>query len=265
MGLEDGVGRVLGVSSRDARMKVVSPYRPFAPESGPHQALGAFDWIAALRMLAISVRRTCACETYALTDVDTSLPVSTIQVQTSERRLMRWILEVSLRYLESSAFDQDTVFISPDTIVMEDLRAYFAGDLGLLVRPASKYKMKPVLNSIQWWPVASREKLIAFYRAALEMATELPSGYLRWGADCEVLKRLIAPVAVGRHMRAGLTVAMYDAHAVLYSITAQTTRRLKAERHAWWPPGRPVIDFKGRRKHFMAPFFQRAQAQRWAV
>ena len=56
------------------RMRVVSPYRPFVPESGSHQALGPFDWVGALGMLRTSVRVACGCETYALTDVDTTLP-----------------------------------------------------------------------------------------------------------------------------------------------------------------------------------------------
>ncbi len=256
---------MLDVFAGDAGVKVVSPYRPFEPVSGSHLRLGAFDWIGALRMLAESVRRSCHCETFALTDVDTTLPVPMIQVQTTERCLMRWIVEVSLRYLESPAFDQDTICISPDTLVTADLGKYFCGeDLGLLVRTPSKYKHRPILNSVQWWPVASREKLIGFYRRALAIARDLPSGYARWGADCECLRQLVAPIEAGRHHRAGLLVETHEAFWLLYSIPPKMRLALERRGRLQWP-NLPVIDFKGWRKQYMARFYERAAAQKWAA
>lgn len=246
-------------------MKVVSPYRPFPPASGQHQKLGPFDWIGALRMLRESVRRSCHCETFALTDVDTTLPVPMIQVETADRCLMRWILEVALRYLESPAFDDDTICISPDTLVTGDLRAYFGGDLGILVRSESKYKHRPILNSVQWWPLASREKLIAFYRQAYAVALSLPASYARWGADCEALRRLVAPIRLGWQNRAGLIVNMHEAQFLFFSLTEQTQEFLDRRGRLWWPVHLPIVDFKGWRKHYMLRFYRQAQAQGWAA
>ena len=59
--------------------RVVSPFRQFVPESEPHRELGPFDWVDALRMLGASVSRSNGVETLALTDVDTDLPVPSLQ------------------------------------------------------------------------------------------------------------------------------------------------------------------------------------------
>jgi hypothetical protein len=60
-------------------MKIVSPFRPFPPESSAHRKLGPFDWVGALQMLGTSARASCDCATFALTDVDTDLPVPAYQ------------------------------------------------------------------------------------------------------------------------------------------------------------------------------------------
>lgn len=235
-------------------MRVVSAYRPFAPESGAHKELGPFDWVGALRMLAASVRRSCHCDTVALTDPRTPLPLPAFRYETESTRLMLWILEVSLRYLESADFDRDTVFVSPDTLVLGDLRPFFAGDLTLLVRSAPKYQNRPILNAVQWWPLESRDRLINFYRQALALAQDLPDNCIRWGADSESLRRMIAPLEIGIHHRAGLRVSMREAISVLYSVTGSTRTALAAG-HA--PAlNYPVIDFKGLRKRDMRAYFQ---------
>ncbi len=235
-------------------MRVVSPYRPFAPESGAHKRLGPFDWVAALRMLADSVERSNGCETMVLTDIRTDVGgLAAFRYATAEPRLMLWILEASLRYLRSEAFDRDTVMVSPDNLVVGDLRHYFAGDLGLLVRSREKYRNRPILNAVQWWPVAAKERLIAFYMAALVVARSLHDNLIRWGADSESLRVLIAPIQIGVYPRAGLDVAMIEAVTVLHSISNRTVADLERGLRPV-VPNVPVIDFKGERKRHMAAF-----------
>jgi hypothetical protein len=38
------------------------------------------------------------------------------------------------------------------------------GDFGIVIRPDHD---RPILNSVQWWPVASKARLIALYEQAL--------------------------------------------------------------------------------------------------
>jgi hypothetical protein len=224
------------------RLRVVSPYRPFEPESPAHRLLGPFDWPAALRMLHASVTRQGA-DFRAITDTATMLPVPTIHLATTATRLMLWILDVSLRYLESDAFDRDTVMVSPDSLVLGDLRPYFAGDLSLLVRSGKKYQKRPLLNAVQWWPIAAKAALIDFYRAACVHAAGLPDNLIRWGADTEALRVLVEPIALGVHVRHGLRVHMIEARSVMQSST-QTHR-----------PTVPIVDFKYLQKLTMAAYF----------
>jgi len=195
-------------------VRIVSPYRPFAPTSASHQQLGPFDWQDALRMLAASVATSCHCETMALTDVTTPLRVPAFAYPTTRSRLMLWILDVSLAYLASPDFDQDTVFVSPDSLVVGDLRPYFEGDLTLLVRTGDKYQHRPILNSVQWWPIAAKDQLVGFYRQALILADAFPEPLVLWGADSEALRQLLDPIRVGLHTRAGLQVSMRESASV---------------------------------------------------
>jgi len=235
-------------------LRIVSPYRPFAPESQSHELLGPFDWIGALRMLAVSVAQSNACETLALTDVATPLAVPALSYPTTQPRLMLWILEVTCWYLESADFDRDTILVSPDTLVFQDLRPYFSGDLTVLIRAGDRFAARPILNSVQWFPVRSKARLIAFYRDALAIGQTLDEGYLRWGADTEPLRQLLAPVVPGLSERHGLDVSMLHAQAVMNSLPSHLMQQLEAGHPIPWPRV-PVVDFRYLRKIQMAAYF----------
>jgi len=232
-------------------MRIVSPYRPVP---AVRSSQDGFDWIGALRMLRASAARSTGCEVVALTDVDTDLPVPAFQFATREARLMLWILEVSLAYLQSAHFDQDTVLLSPDTLVLGDLQRYFAGDLTIVVRPLPKYAARPVLNAAQWWPVHAKAKLIAFYQQALAIAATLSPTVIKWGADCEALRQLIAPIGLGLHRRAGLLVSMRDAATMLRCVNSAALVALEQQPTRFRFPA-PIADFKYRSKRYMPPFF----------
>jgi hypothetical protein len=232
-------------------VKVVSPYRPFVPESGSHQELGPFDWVGALEMLRASVRASCECETYALTDVDTTLPGPTYHYVTQERRLMIWLLEVALCYLCSDDFDDDTILMSPDALVVRDLRDWFRADLGVMVRTGKKYVDKPLLNGVQVWRVAAKDRLIAFYTQALAMARLCVPALIRWGADTAPLVDLLAPVVSGLSQRAGLSVFGFEAIGAFRAVTPADLT------HPRQRPAVAIWDFKGpRRKREMAAFYR---------
>ncbi len=239
-------------------MRVVSPYRPFAPESQSHKLLRGFDWVDALRMLAISVARSNQCETLAITDVDTTLPVPALQFVTTERRLMLWMLEIALRYLESPAFDCDTVMVCPDTLVYGDLSPYFRGDLGLIVRSAEKYVKRPVLNSVQWWSVAAKDRLVPFFQEALAIAKTLDEHAIQWGADTIPLARLIAPIEVGLVARHGLSVHLIEMAGVMHSLSKLAASRVT---QGMGLPSIPICDFKYLRKQHMRAVFQATLGQ----
>lgn len=232
-------------------MRVVTPYRPFPPESSEHLELGPFDWVEAIAMLRASVKRACQCETVTITDVDTDVPGPAFQYVTHERRLMLWILEVALRYLSGPHFDRDTVMLSPDTLVFCDLRPFFAGDFGIVIRPDHD---RPILNSVQWWPVASKARLIALYEQALAIAKGLPHDLKVWGADSEPFKQLLDPVVGGCGPRIGGIVANLINHRlVLHPFMSRWEAALEAGRPI--EPPASVIDFRYLRKKSMRAYF----------
>lgn len=236
-------------------MQVVSPYRPSVPESTEHHILGPFDWVGATRMLAESVRQSNGCSTYVITDEATVLPVPSIQLPTTEARLMLWILDVSLRFLESDRFDQDTVFISPDTLVLGSLEPYFVGDLGVVVRPQAKYSTRPIINSVQWWPVAAKDKLISFYQRVLAIGRTLDEPMVTWGGDSEPIRRLLMPIEAGLSRRRGLKVQMWSMTEVMTSLLQRDMDDLDAGR----TPQRataPIVDFRYTRKRYMPAYYQ---------
>lgn len=235
-------------------MKVVTPFRPFVPESASHRKLGPFDWVGACEQLRASVTLACICDTAILTDDETPVPGLAYRYPVRETRLMLWLLDVWAQYLESDAFNDDTVMISPDSLVYADLRPYFRADLGVVVRVADKYRDKPLLNGVQFWRHAAKDRLVGLYRQALAVAKTLPEDTIRWGADTEAIHRLIAPLQSGRFERAGLSIDGIPRWSFLGEANHADQDRIARGLPPKAPP-LPVMDFKARRKLFMADYF----------
>lgn len=238
-------------------MRVVSPYRPFAPESYEHEVLGPFDWPGALEMLWSSVVATNPTVDFAaLTASGVDLPVPAFAYEPREHRLMLWLLDVALAYIESDDFDCDSVMICPDLLVVGSLEPLRAGDLGVLARPGKHIARGHVslLNSVQFWRHAAKERLAAFYRRALEMARELPEDVKRWGADTVPLAELLSPVAVGKGKRCGLRVRFHDENGVCHSLRTKEIKAMQIGRPVV-KPDQPIVDFRYLRKLHMRAYF----------
>lgn len=232
-------------------MKVVSAYRPFEPESPAHKKLGPFDWPSALSMLRTSVRASCRCETYALTDEATSFAGPAHRYDTHEPRLMLWLLEVWLRYLESPDFDDDTVMISPDALVFADLRPWFQADLGVVVR-GGKFAEKPLLNGVQFWAVAAKPRLVAFYQQVRLLAAGLTDDAIRWGGDTYPILEMLAPLKAGHAERAGLSVYGIR-HEGFFRCPSNADATRIANGHR--PAPTTITDFKYLKKRMMPDYF----------
>ena len=234
-------------------MRVVTPFKPFKPESEPHLELGKFNWRGAIDMHRECVHRSCGVESYVLTDARSKVARPVLRYPTQQTRLMLWILEVSLAYLASDDFDQDTVFISPDVLCFADLWRWFKEgsrfDIGVIVRTGDRFTERPLLNSVQLWPVRSKEKLIAFFTEAYRIAQTLPEEEIVWGADTTPLVRLLQPVVVGSVRRGALRVRMIDGYKYLRSSGYWL-------RHGGKPIG-ILIDFKYKAKLHMRKFFKK--------
>lgn len=241
-------------------MRVVAPYQAFPVEAHPEaEAIVSFDWIDALRMLNHSVEQTCSCSVDVLTDATTVVPLNAFRYRTTSQRLQLWLNEIRLAYLESEAFDQDTVLVSPDTLVMAGLGGVFERqiDLGILVRDHPKFagQWKSILNSVQWWRYAARDQLVAFYRQVVTIGQGLEEGYQLWGGDTEALRLLLEPIAAGITIREGLRVEMMRAKLVFRSLETDQIAALASGR-AMVRPTVPLFDFKYTRKQYMRAAFE---------
>jgi len=244
-------------------IRLIAPFRPLPPESKYHLALTSFDWVGALQMLSGSAQRACGVPVQVVTDVDTDLPLPMLRYRTSHRRLMLWTLEACLSYLRSDDFDRDTIMLDVDQLIYRDLSPWFTGaDLGVLVRPG-KMAHNALLNGVQWWAVAGKARLVAFYQHALTLAEALPEASIVWGADTEAVRELIAPIELGTHQRAGLSVAMIQSTEVLTTFT--TTHALMLTQGLLLPPAKAVVDFRGFRKLHMRAFYEATLGQREMV
>lgn len=235
-------------------MIIVSPFKPLprAHRSQKHspEKIGEFDWVDALRMLSKSAERF-GYPVYAITDSD--LPVPHFKLKTKESNLMLWILEVSLAYIESEYFTEDTAFVCPDSLINNFFPTIDGFDIAVCVRFDDKYVDRPILNSVQLWTFKGRKKLAKFYRQCLEVARKLPGGP-EWGADTIPLEQLLAPLKPGYHHRAGVNVLMFPASQMLRTIHKAD---IEAVNHGIRPreTGACVIDFKADRKKHMKAFF----------
>ncbi len=243
-------------------LRVVAPFRPFPPEAVHHRALPAFDWIDAIRMMADSAARAGMPLVQVITDVDTDLPVPCLHYVTHERRLMLWYLEIAACYLESDAFDRDTVLVDADQLIYQDLAKWFAkdADLGILVRtraPKGDRLQLPILNGVQFFAHRGKPRLAAFYREALARAQTLPEPLLVWGADTVALAQLLAPLDIGRQTRGDLQVQLIDSNHVLTALSATHVRWLEAGKFERFLQVHPVLDFRGQyRKGFMRAVYE---------
>lgn len=233
-------------------MKIVSAYRQIEPYMPMHRELaGKFDWIEALKMLHASARMNARLEVFAITDQKLSVP--SYRYRTTEQLLMLWILEISALYLESKEFDQNTVFISPDSLVCGPLNAFSDFDIGLVARRGKFREAKSLMNGLQFWPIKARDKLVALYREALRIARTLEPKIQQWGADTMPLIQLLGPIVAGAYIRFGMRVKIFDPKALLLC----SVQAGEMEGKGSIKPRCRVVDFKFNRKLWMVEYNRR--------
>lgn len=244
------------MSTRPA-IRLVAPFLPLPLENAHHKDLSDFDWVEAIRMLSDSGERACGVPVQVLTDEGAQLPLAMLRYPTTHRRLMLWVLEVCVRYLESDDFDRDTVALDCDQLIYGDLSRFFSPniDLGILIRPTHQDKdtWKKVLNGVQFWAVRGKKRLVAFYRDALARAERMHEDMVTWGADTQAIRELVEPVSLGVHMRGGARVQMIDYARVLAALSQEQIEGL--QRGVAPRPHRAVLDFRYRRKVWMRQTF----------
>jgi len=230
-------------------MKIVSPFRPFAPEKSSHRLMEGFDWEYALRMLDYSARTATGVGIHVLTDRGFTTSLPTYRYRTESTRLMLWILEVTLLFLTSADFDEDTVFVSPDMLILRPLDVWFGDyDLGLLYRDQKPFSIRPILNGVQFFRPRHKERLVEFYGYVLRLARTMPEKYIHWGADTKPFVWLLEPCQLGPVQRWGITTEFLPAGRILRFLGKNWEYKDVSKRPF-------VMDFKSIRKSLMERYF----------
>jgi hypothetical protein len=233
------------------RIRLVAPFKPCPLETHTHQTLGADFWMGALSLLNESAQISNNVSVFALTDQTSHLPIPTLRYDTTETRLMLWLLEVCVAYLRSDNFDRDTVMLDVDQLIVKDLRPYFTeADLAVCLRkPPRRPNGMRILNGVQFWRHRGKAQLIAFYEFVLETARTMSEGSIRWGADGFALRDCLEPLENNYHVRHGCRVAFLPATNIIEEWTSQHQREALNGRFLCGGPRRPVLDFRNRRKY----------------
>lgn len=236
--------------------RVIAPFLPNAGESELHRGLAqeGFDWMDALRMVVASARQSNQCPVHVVTTPTADLPVPTLRYVTTETRLMLWLLEACVCYLQSADFDRDTVMLDVDQLIVGHLAPHFPdADLGVLIRRPKHPGGQVLLNGVQFWRVAAKDRLARFYTRVLATARTLSPEALEWGADGDALRLCLEPISVDYHLRSDLKVAFISSHTVLEEWSSLHMEELRGGRLLG--PSRPVYDFRYRRKRYMRAVF----------
>jgi hypothetical protein len=114
----------------------------------------------------------------------------------------------------------------------------------------------PILNGVQFWPIAGKALLGQFFRRALEIARMMPEEAIVWGADTLALAELLKPLTAGVQDRVGLRVALMDSGQILAAFAETQIQWLKAGRFKRFMATYAVLDFRGNRKPYMQPVYE---------
>jgi hypothetical protein len=241
-----------------SRIRLVAPFLPVPPENLHHKSLGDFDWMDSIRMLSHSAEVACGAPVQVLTAATAAMPLPCLRYETTHRRLMLWMLEVYVKYLESPDFDRDTVVLDCDQLIFRDLAPFFSNnvDLKLLVRSGAKHRhtWKKLLNGVQFWSLRGKARLIPFFREALQRAEQMPDNIIAWGADTAAIRDMLEPIAPGMVTRYGARVEMMEYSRVLEALSDD---QIQAMESGIAPkPHRAVLDFRYMRKLYMERVYE---------
>lgn len=238
-----------------SEFRIVSPFRPFKPESEEHINLGPFDWLRAMNMLKISAQYCAHTEVVVLTDEKSHIGLPAFRYKPRCNRLMPWILDVSLAYLESEEFDRDTWFISPDMMVMKELDNIVPAHADLMLLSHNEHL--PIINHTQFWRHKAKKKLIKFFRQCYERSLKLSEDHLRWGADTEPFINFLDPVPLdgGSKKYQGLNIHFLPRASIALRVNERVLN--KGSGH-WQSFPVPIAEFTYGRKKHMDCFFERS-------
>lgn len=216
-------------------MNVVSFYAPRRHERH------IYDFADCLALQRASCLRF-GCRQIVITDLPPIAEFTTLRVDLP-LALMRASLAGQLAYLESAAFDADTLLTDADTVLGSDPRAVFDGsfDLAVTTHPFSDCILN---NGAIFVPLAAKGRVEKFWRAALADCGEA------WGEDQRALRDALgATLEHGIAERDGIRVKFLPCPGYNWAPESEAD-----------PVKAVIVHFRGPRKRWMRRWTERHAA-----
>lgn len=158
-----------------------------------------------------------------------------------ETPLMLWILQSQKMYLQSPLFDRDSIFFSPDALIIKPFE-FPACDLGVTLNYLQP--VKHILNNgVIFVSPKHKDKLVKLWDDAIRICSAYSSSMQEWGGDQMALQEAL--IAKDWHPY-GLDVRLLNCDDYNASITKNNSEEDKRIINK-----AKIIHFKGERKKKM--------------
>lgn len=169
---------------------------------------------------------------------DDHLPVA----KSPRLELCEWILFAQEAYLKSDLFNEDTVFFSPDTLIVKSLDSVFRRkfDWAVTERPSMKDKIN---NGVMFVKPENKDKLIECWGLMRQIASGYEARLKAWYADQRAVNEILAG-----NPPCGLNILRLPCKT--YNASPDKDGGNIALKHAY------ILHFKGLRKEMMEKYVE---------
>lgn len=157
--------------------------------------------------------------------------------------LMLWILETQKAYLESDAFNCNSVFFSPDALIIKPIHDKFTGfDLGVTLneQQPNEYALN---NGVIFIAPKNKDKLIKLWEDAIKICKNYRAELQEWGGDQKALHDALKAANWCPYDLKVARLNCKDFNSPVSKSDPIVDRNIMAQAH--------IIHFKGPRKHKM--------------
>ena len=171
-----------------------------------------------------------------------------IQIE-DERYLMNWILKAQEAFINSSVFTENSVFFSPDALILQDLHKVFEGSFDLGVTERFNFPEYPINNGVIFLKVEAKEKLKSMWAEMRVRCYHYPVQIQEWYGDQKALSDILviyddAPFGVKTQR------FLCETHNMSPSYKGSLESEIEKIANAF------IIHFKGARKGMLESFYR---------
>ncbi len=112
-------------------------------------------------------------------------------ISEDEQYLMNWILRAQEIFINSELFDENSVFFSPDALIIKDLYKIFDEDFDIGVTERFNFPEYPINNGVIFLKFAGKEKLSKMWKEMRIRCYHYPKNIQEWYGDQKALSDVL--------------------------------------------------------------------------